>query len=184
MKYIIHLFILTIIATACTKYQELADANYPEQIIYMSTAGSIYPVSKNPPGTWEVPTQGNPYRFRVDSNANQVIIPLGVLRGGIDYNGIVAVEIKNNTDTVNTLISQGALSAELLPASAYSIPTSVTLPDKQNSAAFDVVIDRNFLQHHIGTSYALGVSIASKDRKTNPDKETTIVVIDANILTD
>lgn len=176
MKYFIHLFILITIVAGCNKYQELADADYPDQVIYMSTAGSIYVIS-GPPNTVEIPTPGSSSRFRIDESANKVIIPLGVLRGGINYNGSVGVEITNSPDTVNTLISEETLSAQLLPSSTYNIPTSVTLLNGQSSASFDIAVDRDFLLNNPGTSYAFGVSISSRDRETNPDKKTTVILL-------
>lgn len=172
---------------ACGKYQELADASYPDQVLYMPTAGTLYHITRSPdtsPDTWQVPTPGNPYRFRIDEGANKVIIPLGAVRGGINNAGSVMINITNRPDTVNTLIDDAALTAQLLPQSAYTLPSSVTLADGKGAVTFDVVIDRAFLLSNLGQSYAIGVRISSEDRQTNPDKETTIVVFDTNLLID
>lgn len=164
----------------CNKYQELADAEYPDQLIYMPTAGTLYLVSE-PANTWDTPTTGNPYRYRVEENTNKVIVPLGVSRGGINYNGSVSIEITHANDTVSSLINDG-LDALLLPQSVYSIPSSITLLDGKSSVTFDMIIDKNFLLNEIGKTYAMGVSITSNDRKINPNKKTTIVVFDTNLL--
>jgi len=171
----------------CGKYKELADTDYPDQVIYMPTAstdGTPYEITKSPDtseDTWQVPTPGNPYRFRVDASANKIIVPLGVVRGGKDNVGAININIINRSDTVNTLISRG-LAAQPLPQSTYTLPASATLMDGKISATFDVAIDRTFLLDNPGQTYAIGVGITSNDRAINLDKQTTIVLIKTDVF--
>lgn len=172
---------------SCGKYKELADTDYPDQVIYMPTAstdGTPYEITKSPDtseDTWQVPTPGNPYRFRVDASANKIIVPLGVVRGGKDNAGAININIINRSDTVNTLISKG-LAAQLLPQSTYTLPSSAILADGKISATFDVAIDRAFLLNNPGQTYAIGVGITSNDRGIHPDKQTTIVLIKTDVF--
>ncbi|MFC7524118.1 BT_3987 domain-containing protein [Parapedobacter sp. GCM10030251] len=175
--------LVVLVAFGCGKYQELADADYPDQVIYMPAAGQLYHLTE-PKDTYDVPTPGNPYRFRIDEGTNKVIIPLGVVRGGIANSGSVSITVTDRPDTVSTLIDKGQLQAQLVPASAYALPTTVVLADGSDAVSFELTLDLPFLLSHPGQVFAVGLSISSAERKTNPDKETTIVVIDTNLLAD
>ncbi len=165
----------------CGKYKEFADTDYPDQVIYLPSAGKLFQIT-DPADPYEAPTPGQPYRFRIDESANKVIIPMGIVRGGISNAGSVTIDISNRSDTVNTLIDEGTLTAQLLPQSAYTIPPSITLPDGKDAVTFDLVIDLPFLQSHPDETFAIAVHISSKERQTNPKKETTIVVFNTNLL--
>ncbi|HMR19721.1 MAG TPA: DUF1735 domain-containing protein [Sphingobacterium sp.] len=171
----------------CGKYKELADTDFPDQVIYMPTAstdGAPYEITKSPDtseDTWQVPTPGSPYRFRVDASANKIIVPLGVVRGGKDKVGSININIVNRPDTVNAMIGRG-LAAQPLPQSAYTLPSSATIADGKNSVTFDVAIDRTFLVGNPGQAYAIGVHITSSDRAINTDKQTTVVLIKTDIF--
>ncbi len=168
---------------SCDKYQELADAPYPDQVIYMPTASGFFQVAR-PDNTYEVPTPGQPYHFRVDPAEGNVVIPLGIVRGGISNKGAVSINVGSQSDTVVTLIEQQQLNAELLPATAYVIPAAITLPDGKNSISFDLKIDLQYLLDRPGQVFALAIHISSTERKTNPELDTTIVVFDTDLLAD
>lgn len=170
-----------ILLFGCGKYKELAPTDYPDQVIYMPSAGQVYEITVKD-NSFEVPTPGNAYSFRVDESNNKVIIPLGVVRAGTSNKGSVAINLTSKPDTVNLLINNGKLKALLLPQSAYDLPGTITLLDGKDAVLFDLTIDRNFLVNHPDQSFAVGVNISSKKRKTNPDKETTVIVFNTNLL--
>ena len=191
-KYSLIIPVLTLMAISmfmgCEKYKELADTEYPDQVIYMSTAstdGTPYEITRPPDiseETWQVPTPGSP------------ILPCGcrcqrssyhwVWWGGKDNIGTINISIVSRPDTVSALISDGGLQAQLLPQSAYSFPSSITLQDGKDAVSFDLVMDQGFLLGHPDQAFAIGISISSNDRKTNPQKETTVVVFNTSLLVD
>jgi hypothetical protein len=139
----------------------------------------IYDVASEDTDTYSVPTSGYPYRFKVDSTEGKFIVPLAVYRSGVNNDGSFAVSIKINTDTVNQLVSSGALAGSLvLPADKYSLPSSVNMQDGEELSTFELNIDLGFLRNNPNTIFAIGISISSTQRKTNPKFGTTIVIID------
>lgn len=166
---------------SCGKYRDVADTAYPDQVIYMPAANGIFQVSA-PGNTYEVPTPGQPYSFRVDQAQGRVIVPLGVVRGGVSTKGSIAVNIKSRPDTVTALIGQQQLNAELLPANAYSLPSNVGLSDGETAVTFELVIDLPYLVERPDRMFAIAVQISSMERRTNPKLETAIVVFNADLL--
>lgn len=174
---------LMVAVFSCGKYEAFAEADYPESVIYMPTAAAIYDVAvaNNP---YEVPTPGKPYRFTVDDQTGNVLIPLAVLRGGISTNGNITVKITSMPDTVVSLIAAGGLAADLLPASAYTVPSEVVLPDGETYVSFNLSLNLAYLHDQPGKTVAVAVGISSSDRKANPDLATTIVVFNTDLLND
>src|SRR5690606_10429187 len=130
--------------SSCGKYREVAESAYPDQVIYLPAAKSIFEVS--PPGdTYDVPTPGQPASFRVDQEQGRVIIPLGVVRGGVSTAGNISVAIKSRPDTIAALIERQQLDAEMLPADAYSMPSSIELADGESTAIFELALSLAYL---------------------------------------
>ena len=175
--FVIGMLSLTV---SCT-YHEIRDTEYPDQQIYMPTAvNGVYDASVTT-GTSSVPTPGGPTRFSVDEANGKVIIPLGVYRGGINLSGKVKVEIHLNADTVSTMINAGKLSGTvLLPDDKAVIPSSVEIPNGKEIVTFDLKIDINHLRANPDKKVAVGITISSQDRVTNPKFATTIVVFNPN----
>lgn len=171
----------TIIFYSC-KYQMIADDTFPPQKIYMPAAvygNFVINTVALPVGS--VPTPGSTYRYLVDTIARQFIVPLGVYRSGINNAGTFTVNIAVNTDTIAKLQAiPGKLPAGtlLLPSNEYSIVQSVEMKDGSEIAQFDLKVNLDsMLANFPGKNYALGISISSADRPTNPLLATTIVVI-------
>lgn len=186
IKLLIAFFGLVTTLASC-EYKEIADTNYPEQLIYIPVArnGNYYI------NTVDLPigstTPGNAIRYKVDLTARKFIVPLGVYRSGIDNNGGFTIDIKVNTDTITKLqaiLGKLPVGALLLPAGKYSTVSSVEMKDGEEIAKFDLIIDLDYLvtNYSLPTdvllrNYALGISISSTARKANPLYSTTIVVI-------
>lgn len=164
-----------LLLTAC-KYQEIANASYPQQILYMPTArNGLFNIAS-------ISTSGT-YRFTVDLTAKKVIIPLGVFRGGVSADGDVPVTITANADTINKMISTSALvGTALLPADKYVLPSTVTVPGGQESASFALAIDLDYLRANPAQKLAVAVGIASSQINVNPLLKTTIITFDPTIL--
>lgn len=176
-RFVLTCFGCGLLLSAC-KYEELAKADYPQQILYMPTAkNGLFAINS-------VSTTGA-YRFMVDVASKKVIIPLGVFRGGVSTDGDVPVTITVNADTISKLISTSALAGTaMLPADKYVLPTSVTVPGGQESAAFNLSIDLDYLRvrANLTQKLALAVSIASPQVIVNPLLKTTLISFDPTIL--
>jgi len=170
-----------LLVSACT-YEELPSADYPQQLLYMPTArNGIYTIISLPPATGT-----GAYRFSVNIADKKLIVPLGVFRGGVSVDGDVTVTVATNADTLNKLITAGALTNTLvLPADKVSLPPSVNLESGKQSASFDLKIDLDYLRSltlTTGGRLAVGVTIASPQTTVNPLLKTTIVSLDPAIL--
>ena len=157
-------------------YEELAKAEYPQQIIYMPTArNGVFTIAG-------ISTTGA-YRFTVDLTGRKLLIPLSVYRGGVSVDGDVAVTVVANADTITKSISSSALVGTMaLPADKFVLPPSVTIEAGKNSAPFALSIDLDYLRSISGPKLAVGVSIASAQTLVNPLLNTTIISIDPAIL--
>lgn len=173
-----------LIALACIScnYQEIEDAPYPEQTIYMPAAvRGIYDVSVVV-DTYGVPTPGGPSRYSVDEGNDQMVIPLGIYRAGVNNEGSFSVSISVNVDTVGALISNGTLAGvEVLPSDAYSLPSSVLVNDGNEVENFNLTVDMDFLRSNPGKLYAIAVEIATSERRINPQYKRTVVLIDSDL---
>ena len=183
IKLWIVLFISLLAFNSCGKYKEIADADYPGQVIYMPTAvGGIY-YTNNTPNLYEVPTTGDLSRFYIDEGMGRLVIPLGVYRGGISYNGSLRVNISINGKTIVDLINEGTLTdVELLPSDRYTVPPSVEIIDGKESVGFNLNIDLIFLKANPNKKFAVSVEISSSAVAVNPQLNSTVVVFDTIIL--
>lgn len=133
----------------------------------------------------------NTYNYKIDKKNNKVDVYLGITRSGTQANDAYSVSVTTRPDTINQLITNGLLATGgdanktvvLLPASAYSLPTTVSVPQGQYMANFNLVIDEPTLKTYAGQKVALCVAL------TNPSKymlSTTynqvIILIDVDSL--
>lgn len=180
IKYLVLHCAMAIVLFSC-EYKEIADAEYPEQLIYMPAAYSGFFVIDNVTlPTLAVPTPGEPYKYVVDLDGNVFNVPLSVYRSGINNKGGFTVDIAANTDTINSLITAARLPAGTIPLTPekYSLVNSVEMEDGKEIATFDLEVNLGTLRNSFPNKvYALGIGITSTQRKTNPKMATTIVVI-------
>jgi hypothetical protein len=177
IKYLLSLLILTITIVSC-QYQAIADADYPDQGVYIPIAKSgIYTIDN-------VSATNAPFRYVMDNENNKIIIPIGVYRYGISNSGTIAVNIALNNDTVTKLIAAGNLltSDIILPADKYTLPTSIQFQNGVESTDMQLAIDVPFLLANPNKRYVLGVTITSNDSKTNALFNTAVVVINTNFI--
>lgn len=166
-------------------YQEHAEADYPEQTIYMPSANyNVYEISKAAGKPSIHPTEGKPFRFQIETENGKFIIPLGVYRAGIDNKGGFEVDITVSNDTIADLIAAGHFTGpvKVLPTEQYVLPESIAISDGSGFEAFDLEVDLNFLQQEHANNptekYAIVVEISSSTRARNPELSTTIILID------
>lgn len=164
-------------------YQEVGDAEYPGQKLYMPTAVSGNFVIDNVPQRVDfLPTPGQAYRFTIEGS--KFVVPLGVYRSGIARKGKVTASIGLKNDTIATLLAASKLPAGtiVLPTDKFSLPASVDVADGSELGTFNLEIDLNYLRNLPNGIVALAVSIASSDAPVNPLLKTTVVVIHTKLL--
>jgi len=183
-NWLVLLFAFVLIFSACDPGTPLRDAEYPEQVIYLPAAvGGWFEINDIARRIGDPPIPGNPFKYVIDLENRQFIVPLGVYRAGIDNIGEFTVNIAANSDTIDDIIAAGDTIISLLPSDQYTMVNSVDMPNGEELAKFDLVIDLDFLRNNFPTGvYALGVSISSPNRDTNPDLSTAIVVIHTTII--
>ncbi len=175
IKNSICLLVLSVLVGAC-QYKNLADAVYPDQLVYMPAAvGGFYDVST-------VPTIISSARYSVDLGAKKFNIPLGIVRSGVNNSGTFSAKITANTDTLGLLIAANKLVADVLPMANYALPSSVEGGDGKDNAPFTLSVDLDYLRNNATKKFAVAVRLTEAQPALNVGLATTIVTIDAKIL--
>ncbi len=180
---LVSLFILLLLI-ACSKV-ELIDNEYPASKVYMSQAAvvkhnnySYYTLASN--------KINSPVNYKIENN--RILVPVGLIRSGVNLTGNVTVSVVAKTDTVSTLISQNVfdISTVLLPAESYKIPSSVEIKSGEINSKFDLDIDLDFFINSLintpDKQYALAINIATGANNVNNDLSTTVFVLNPNTL--
>lgn len=179
--------IASIVMLSACKYQNIVPANYPDQKIYMSTAN----LANNGPGgtgIYSISAIDVPDRlvkYTVDNQNKKFSVLFGVLRSSTVTEGEINVSLAASADTIGKLITLGKLNAadtQVLPSSAFSLQSAVTIPDGQASVVFPLVVDMNYLIANQGKKFALAVSISNTQKTITPLLGTTILLIDTKIF--
>lgn len=174
--------VLVSMMMSCTKDQQINDAAYPEQTIYMpaavegnSTSG-VYFVNK-------VAVPGQVYRYTVDMAAKKLRIPLAVYRAGVNTKGAISVNVFANTDTAAKLLAAGKfpVGTEVLSLGKYDLPSPVSIADGAGYEPFNFSVDIDFLLANLTKKFAIGVGISSTERKVGA-LHTTILLLDPAFL--
>lgn len=148
---------------------------YIPQSISTSTTDNNYAVPSNV-------NFGAAKNFEVDEANNKVIVYLGVAKSGKAATQPFTVEVTSRADTINELIADGA-SFLLLPSTAYTLPTSVSLTAGQSVTGFNLVIDKPTLETFAGKKVAVCVSLSNPTRyKLEGKTRNVIVIIDVDAL--
>lgn len=174
--------IISILMISCTKYQEIGDASFSGQQVYMPAAvdgistNGIYSINK-------VAVPGQVFRYTADVAGKKLNIPLGVYRSGANTKGAVNVTVAVNVDTAAKMLAAGKFPAgtEVLLTGKYNVPTTVTIANAADYASFSLSIDFDFLLANTTKKYAIGVTISSTDR-TISRYGTTILLINPAFL--
>jgi len=179
LKLLILLIGFTYGMSSCD-YEEFKPAEYTASKLYMPAAvRGVFTIDNVPQRVEWLPTPGYAYDFKIDTENNKFIVPLGVYRSGIERKGNIDVNIEVKNDTVNMLIVSEEIpeTTEILPANQYNFPTSVTVRDGSELGGFDLEINLDYLLSHPDEIFAIGVGISSDELEVNQDISTTIIVI-------
>lgn len=181
---------LSVLMLGSCDYREYADADYPEQVIYLPAANhNVYEISKasnSKPNAH--PTPGDRYRYRIDGDAGKFVIPLSIYRAGVTNKGTFDVEVFSRPDTLTSMLDAGTLDASvhILNDSYFSLPDIVTVEDGETHGFFDVEVDLAFLQERRLNAptekFAIAVAIESGARAVNPKLSTVLIVINTNAV--
>lgn len=139
-----------------------------------------------------VPTGANTdtYNYKVDVPTNQVNVLLGVLRSGMATYETYSVNLSTRSDTIIQLIANGKINLTpstkpvvLLPATAYVLPSTVTVPDGNAAASYNLSIDLPTLKTYAGKKVALCVAISNPTKYViSSTNKNVIILIDVDVL--
>lgn len=175
--------------TSCN-YDEIVDFDYPSSKIFLPIAvnGSIstdgiYTIADGASTLWVSPTTGQPLKYSVSRSDNAFIIPLGIFRSGFEEQIAQSATVNLVKDDAKTqsLISEGMLSADLIPAGKVTMPQSVTLAKGENETQFDVVIDLAYLASVYPQKVAFTLCIEGNDA-INEELNTGTILIDTRVM--
>lgn len=167
MKVYLKIFLLAIV---CALYSCKSDADIPwgNSLLYM------------PQAVIQTGGSTNDYMVPLSRNCGDTSIVVGVYRSGLEPLNLVSVDLIVDTDTL-AKAKQMALqpdvaskyavytSAELLPASYYDVPNSITISDGEREAYVRLIIHKEqllgdpFIQTE-GNAYILPLRIANPTR--------------------
>lgn len=129
--------------------------------------------------------------YMIDTAGNRLDVILGVSRSGMQAGNAFTVNVQTNPDTINEAIANNLLqvspnqgdSVVLLQDKAYTLPSTVSVPEGQTSTTFLLSIDIDQLKALSGKKAALAVYISSPSKyKLNAAQSEVIILIDVNAL--
>jgi PKD repeat protein len=175
-----------LIINSC-EYKYIADAPYPDQLIYMPAAiYNPFTIDAVPVRRGDTPTPGMVSRFTTDTVSRQFKVHLGVYRSGVTNEGSFDVNVAVNSDTISDLITAGTVlpaGTRLMTSEDYTIVSSVNVPDGADVTPFDLIVNLDTLRNiYPNGKLSLGITISSEARKTNPSYATTLVLIDTKFM--
>lgn len=124
------------------------------------------------------------YNYQIDTINHKVNVNLGVSVSGEQASAGFKVNISVNDDTTNQIVSGGSITnAVLMPASMYSLPSSVTVPVAQHFATFNLSIDAIALKAYAGKMALLTVQLSNPTSYLlNSVYNKTVVIINVSAL--
>jgi hypothetical protein len=186
----ISLFLIFILFMSCGEKE--ATKPFGNTVVYIpqSTVAGGVNLNYLVPSINSLDTNTN--NFRVDTLGKKVNVFLGVTCSGKQQalNGF-SVSVSTRADTINQLIANGLIKVApnaakpvvLLPASAYTLPTTVSVPSLAYATGFYLSINTSTLKTYAGQKVALCVVISSPSMYTlSPINNQVIIIIDVDSL--
>jgi hypothetical protein len=133
----------------------------------------------------------NTFNYKIDTKNSKVNVYLGIARSGQASADSYSVSVTAKPDTITQLIGNGLIMVSpnptktvvLLPAGAYTLPATVTVPQGQTIASFNLAIDLAQLKTFAGKKVALCVAISNPSKYTlSPTNSKVVVIIDVDAL--
>lgn len=170
---------------------DVVDFEYPSSLIYLpiATKGSIttdgvYSIDEGASTRWVSPTEGQPLKYDIDRQSNELIIPLSVARSGQGDEIVTtqSVNITLDNDTIQKLIEQNKLGeVKTLPPSILDVPSIIVLESGSSNAVFNVVVGLRELKTSETGKYAFAIRIGQNDA-INQSLAVGVIVINTIIL--
>jgi hypothetical protein len=172
--------LLIMIVSGCDKGFNSASFGY--NYIYMPEATMSGGLNLN----YTVPSglDSATYNYQLDTVNHKVNVDLGVSVSGEQAGVGFIVNVSVNNDTTNQIVSGGSITnAVVIPASMYSLPSSVTVPAGQHFATFNLSIDAVALKAYAGKTVVLTVQITNPTHYVlNTPYNQTVVIINVSAL--
>jgi len=188
--FLLILLLSAVFMTSCDK--KLSDTAFGNTIIYLPQAQQSGGVNLNylVPSTISYDTTTN--NFNLDLANNVVNVYFGLNCSGLQQslNGYT-VTVSTRSDTINQLISNGLIKVApdagfpvvLLPSSAYTLPSTVTVPAGASRANFTLAINYATLKTYAGQKVALCIVISNPTMYTlSPVYNQVVTIIDVSQL--
>ena len=182
------ILLVALVATTSCEYKEIADADFPEGLIYLPIAvleDNVYTINTLPTNPTATEPE-NTYRFRLNMNDNEFIIPLSVYRSGLNNGASFTINITTDRDTIEALMISGELNSDvvILPEGKYTLAPSVQIKSGKDHVPFTLTVDLDYLIAGAASKkeYALAVNISSTAIESNPKLNTVVILISSEIL--
>lgn len=131
------------------------------------------------------------FNYSIDTKNKKVNVLLGVMRSGKQISDGYTVTVSTRADTIAQLISNGLIKVNpnptktvvQLPATAYTLPASITVPSGQYQGSFNLSIDITTLKTYAGQKVALCVVLSNATAYTlSSTNKQVIIIIDVDSL--
>lgn len=173
---------LSLAAGACS-YQDVADADYPDQTVYMPAAkNGVYTIN-------DIDKAGTTYHYKLDVENNKLLIPMSVYRAGINNSGSIVANLSVNDSLARVMIDSTAISLEkdtvkpeVLPASEIAVPTSVAIGKGAEVCPFDVELNLSYLLQNHNKRYVTAVKITDANSNISKDLSSAVIDLDTRFL--
>lgn len=188
--FLLIILVSAVFMTSCDK--KISDTAFGNTIIYLPQAQQSGGINLNylVPSNISYDTTTN--NFNVDSIHNVVNVYFGVNCSGLQQSlSGYTVNVSTRSDTIMQMIANGTINVApdanlpvvLLPASAYTLPSSVTVSPGTYHANFNLAINFTTLKTYIGQKVALCIVISNPTKYTlSPTLFQVIAIIDVNKL--
>ena len=186
------LFFVIGIVLSC-QYQEVGDAVYPSQKIYLPAAVSkIYML--NDTNQWKVDKDMETsfpisFKYKLDLNEKKLIVPLGVYRSGVNNDRDIIVEFTVNNFNIDSimqeLIDAGAINSktfDVIPNDVISFESEARIKDGESGVANDIKFDIPYILMQKDKFLVVGIQISSSDAEVTQELNRIIIVIDTEFV--
>ncbi|RZM30054.1 MAG: DUF1735 domain-containing protein [Pedobacter sp.] len=177
LSFLLSLALVGVMGASCEKDDSDADFGFAKIFMPQATLANL---------NYAVPSGRDSATFNYKLDAQKVNVLLGVSRSGKLELSAYSVGVVANPDTVTQMISNGILpgaTTVVMPASMYTMPQTVSVPDGQSQATFTLSVDRAQLKALAGKKVALGVVLKNPSQYTlNQAINKVVVIIDVNQL--
>lgn len=178
--------LIVFVITSC-EYKDIADAEYPNQTVYLPAARQeVYKIEKS------VTDSDAPVQYVLDKENSKVILLMSVYRAGINNKGSVIADIVSDAKAVSDLITSGDLTTIhedgtsstpiLLPENKYTYAQTVEIKSGEETGSLEIMLDLPYLISYPHTRFAFAVKIADSNVSVNEKLATVIIDFNTKVL--